>query len=220
MSAQPGKNTAFVPLLLAHHGAVARAGGDQLKAALLLLYYCNEMRNGGRIPRALLDDVFEVSKLHAVGLRAVLDTDCELFRWEENVLVLTVYPTEFEARAERTRARRASAGRASGVSRARKAKSTTSNTCSTNVQHVFNKCSTNVEQTDRQTSVEFSGYTRENSTDSTPTRSTSATADTPPTPTEPGARVDDEEKQAKEPEEEYLSAEESAAGIQAIINEL
>ena len=96
------KNEAFVPLLVSVKDAFTRANHAQVQAAVLLLFYCNEQRNGGRIERAMVDDRVAMGALIAANVRSEIDTDCELWHWEGETLVLDCYSVAHEVKASST----------------------------------------------------------------------------------------------------------------------
>lgn len=90
------KNKNFVALLVELEEALARSTAQQVQAAMLLLVYCNKKRNGGRIPRALVDDRMELATIILAGLKDKLADDCELFHWEDDTLVVDCYSVAYE----------------------------------------------------------------------------------------------------------------------------
>lgn len=90
------KTKTFVPLLVEMEGALARSTAAQVQAAMLLLIYCNKKRNGGRIPRALVEDRMELATIILAGLKGELEDDCELFHWEGDTLVVDCYSVAHE----------------------------------------------------------------------------------------------------------------------------
>lgn len=101
------KNKNFVPLLVELKETLGRVSSKKVKAAMLLLIYCNEKRNGGRIPRALVEDRMELGTIILAGLHGELVDDCELFHWEGDTLVVDCYSVAHEEKAARNAERMA-----------------------------------------------------------------------------------------------------------------
>ena len=201
----------FVPLLDELEGALARATSKHVQAAVLLLFYCNRQRNGGRIPRALVDDGMELGILILAGLRGVLEEPSGLWHWEDDTLVLDVYSVEHERSAEagleQRRAAIASRWKKEEEKRARKSSKNSRNT-SRNTGRISSRNTSR--NTDRQ--IESLSKDREilslnHAPDCESDSSVSAIETEPPCPPG-GVSV------------EVLSAEEVHAGFEAIRKEL
>ena len=166
------KNEAFVPLLVSVKDAFTRATPAQVQAAALLLFYCNEQRNGGRISRAMVDDRVAMGALIAADVRSELDKKCELWHWEENSLVLDCYSVAHEEKASSTSERmKVLAGtRWKGHKTNKKGKrgcGTHSGTqCDTDSEA---QCGTQCRQTDRRQSSSFSSKKKKTDREDTDT---------------------------------------------------
>lgn len=101
------KTKTFVPLLVELEEALARSTASQVQAAMLLLIYCNKKRNGGCIPRALVEDRMELGTLILAGLYGALEHDCELFHWDGDTLVVDCYSVAHEEKAAKNAERMA-----------------------------------------------------------------------------------------------------------------
>lgn len=139
---------AFVPVLVEHMGLWLRSAAEHpcpALVAMVLLYYCNERRNGGRVDlEALLTDpVAQAEARMMPTMLPVLECGGAGYWHVEGeqghrVLVLDVYSVEHEERARATSdARRAAVAKRWGKRRLK--------------SKGYTNVSTNVIQTDRQT---------------------------------------------------------------------
>ena len=100
-----GKNLQFLPVLKTWRVELAKCPAAYVQAGLLLAFFCNEQRNGGKIPdaQAWLSD--ELSRSSASITRAmaklILCGDSALWRWVGETLEVLLYSTEYEDMAAR-----------------------------------------------------------------------------------------------------------------------
>lgn len=149
------KNKNFVALLVSVKDSFTRANPAQVQAAVLLLFYCNEQRNGGRISRAMVEDRVAMGALIAADVRGEIETDCELFHWEGATLVLDCYSLAHEEKASSTseRMKELADTRWKGRNSNKKGKRKCGTQCDTQCgSHSDTQCDTQCRQTDRRQS--------------------------------------------------------------------